>query len=634
MRLRDIIICLFCVVVAAALFFAAETRLDYINAKRLQWKLISNEPLENAPPSLAFATIAMGAFRGLVVDVLWIRAERLKQEGQFFDAKQLAEWITTLQPRFTEVWAFQAWNMAYNISVAMPASQPDQRWHWVKNGYELLRDKAIPQNPKAIMLYRELAWIFLHKMGGITDDVHKYYKLQLSLAMRPLLEPATNDFFQTLADAPSRWNQILKDPAVAQFVGQLKTADSEFADDRGPDFTKRAKSGPSRFVSNYLSLRRNPARFKDTAFDVIDRFRGSEALQKFDTFAKAYQLRTVWKLDPALMHELNQTYGPADWNDPNTHLPLNWEHPATHAIYWAARGLQVAGKEEFTVDELSTDRVVYQSLQNLLSMGKVTIYSVVSRDRRDIPASVPLRRQGQKAGPLTAARTQAPQDRTSATAPPARTVTVFLRPDLRMFEPCNRSFLAKIEKTEARGESPHAQSIKNAHRHLLLNVVTSFYQAGHIPRAQKIYNQLRRLYPRDEFKVPLVVFVRNRLRKELGYLGIRDATEMILFLLRESYFRYAIRDDDGAFGREKMAEEIYQDKQKEIGDNERLKLPDDFGILRYLALRDFLADAGYPPRLREALKARIKIERPALAEQFLQRETKMIEKARQQGQAP
>ena len=89
---------------AAALFTVAAGQLDYINNTRSELNLVSNEPLENAPPSLAFATVAMGAFRGLVVDILWIRAERLKQEGQFFDAKQLAEWITTLQPRFVSVW--------------------------------------------------------------------------------------------------------------------------------------------------------------------------------------------------------------------------------------------------------------------------------------------------------------------------------------------------------------------------------------------------------------------------------------------------------------------------------------------------------------------------------------------------
>ena len=108
MRLRNFIICSGCILVAALLFWAASSRLDYINSARKEMNLITDEPLENAPPSLAFATVAMGAFRGLVVDILWIRADQLKDQGQFFDAKQLAEWITVLQPRLASVWDFHA----------------------------------------------------------------------------------------------------------------------------------------------------------------------------------------------------------------------------------------------------------------------------------------------------------------------------------------------------------------------------------------------------------------------------------------------------------------------------------------------------------------------------------------------
>ncbi len=159
-------------VLAIGLCIAAGVQLDSINRQRLDMGLIIDNP-ENIPPTQLFATVAPGAFRGLVVDILWMRADRLKEEGQFFDARQLAEWITILQPRFASVWEFHAWNMAYNISVAIPAAQPDQRWLWVRNGYELLRDEALHKYKlKNLTLYRELARIFQHKMGGVSDDVH------------------------------------------------------------------------------------------------------------------------------------------------------------------------------------------------------------------------------------------------------------------------------------------------------------------------------------------------------------------------------------------------------------------------------------------------------------------------------
>ena len=606
MRLRDIIIWSACVILAAALLIVAGMQLDFINSQRLQMKLISNEPLKNAPPSLAFATVAMGAFRGLVVDALWLRADRLKEQGQFFDAKQIAEWITTLQPRFASVWEFHSWNMAYNISVAIPATQPDQRWQWVKNGYELLRDQGIPLNPRSILLYRQLALTFQHKIGGVTDDAHEYYKLQLAMAMEPLLcsednllSSADERYFKALVEAPANWRQIMEDANLAPLITALKSADKAFADD-------------DKFVNNYLSLRQNPARFNPNAFKTIDNFRGTEALKKFDIFAKAYHLRNTWKLDPLLMQQMNELYGPVDWSDPNKHLPLDWRHPDSHAIYWAARGLQMAGREEFSVDEINTDRIVNHSLQNLFRHGRIFIYKPLS------PAPEPPQPGSPKSATLDTSR--------ELTTP---SLEIFLRPDLRMFQTYNDSVLAVIEKYKDIEKRGSFESLQTGHRNMLENAVLLFYQAGLQRQAQKIYNQLRQLYPRDEFKVPLVVFAKNRLIEELQYVDLFDAREMIQMLLRESYFIYAMRDDDEAFGREKLAKEVHDHYQSLYRDENRIDLP-DFKWLRYSALLDFLNDQQYPLDLRRNLFGRIKIERPELAEQLERQEEKLLKQVESQ----
>ena len=47
-----------------------------------------------------------------------------------------------------------------------------------------------------------------------------------------------------------------------------------------------------------------------------------------------------------------------------------------------------------------------------------------------------------------------------------------------------------------------------------------------------------------------------------GIIGIKTILkEIVQMMLRESYFRYALRDDDEAFSREKMAEEVYNHYQ-------------------------------------------------------------------------
>jgi len=585
MRLRDVIILSVCIFIAVVLFVISGSSLDYINSQRQKMQLVSNEPLKNAPPSLAFATVAMGAFRGLVVDILWIRADKLKEQGQFFDAKQLAEWITTLQPRFSAVWVFHAWNMAYNISVTIPATQPDQRWQWVKNGYELLRDQGIPLNPKSLELYRELARIFQHKIGDVADDAHKYYKLQLALSMEPLLGPADNQYFEALAKAPAQWQQIVSDANVAQLISTLKSADKAFSDD-------------NQFVSNYLSLRQNPARFNPNAFAVIDGFRGTSGLEKFDFFAKAYQLRNVWKLDPALMLELNKTYGPVDFTDPNKRFPLDWRHSDSHAIYWGVKGLQeVSKKESRTIDfvETNTDRIVAHSLQNLFRNGKIFIY--------DVPIEISNETSEQ----------------------PMQTVVkeIFLRPDLRMFEPYNRSVLAILDKYKDYKRRGSYESLQDGHRNMLKNALFMFYQTGHIGQAQKIFDMLRQMYPRPEFQGSLVNYARTRWIEELDSVSPNDAKEQVIALMRESYLRYALRDDDEAFGREKIAKEIWDLYLSEQGDVARVSIP-EFSLLRYLALIDFLNDQQYPLNLRRNLLNRIQIERPDLYKKLEQEEKRLI----------
>ncbi|MHC4624259.1 MAG: hypothetical protein ACYS4W_10195 [Planctomycetota bacterium] len=578
-----------CAVLAVGLLIVAGMQLGYINSQRQEMKLIANAPLENAPPSLAFATVAMGAFRGLVVDILWMRAETLKEQGQFFDARQLAEWITTLQPRFAAVWDFHSWNMAYNISVAIPATQPEERWRWVKNGYELLRDQGIEVNPRSVLLHRQLAFIFQHKIGAVSDDAHKYYKLQLALSMEPLLSPADNRYFDALAKAPTQWSEVVSDANVAPIISALKSADKAFAHN-------------AKFVSNYLSLRQNPSRFNPAAFEVIDDFRGTKGLEKLDVFAKAFQLRNTWKLDPVFMRELNEVYGPVDGHDPNKHLPLDWRHPATHAIYWAVKGLQIAAKEEsreIGIEETNTDRMVAHSLQDLFRGGKIYIYDLQPPTRAD----------------------------SSSEPPPGPMKEIFLRPDLRMFEPYHQSMLATLEKYGAVDEGT-AGSMQVGHRNMLKNAVFSFYQAGNKRKAQEIYDQMRQMYPLEEFKVPLGVFARDRFIEELKALQIFNAREIVQMLLRQSYFLYAIRDDDGAFGTENLAREVYEHYMSAMDEQYRIDLP-ELPVLKYLALIDFLTDRQFPPAMRVALRNRIEIERPALFKELMQQEEEQRKKSQQ-----
>ena len=214
---------------AAALLFSAGRMQQSMNRDRETLGLTRTTVLENAPPALAFTTVALGGFRGLISNFLWIRATDLQQDDKYFEAAQLADWITKLEPTYTQVWLFQAWNMAYNISVKFKENGPgdySDRWRWLERGIELLRDDGLRYNPNSILIYRELGWFFQHKMGQNLDDANMYYKQQWATQMTnffglkgtnfgPLLNPQTALDYQRLQRFT---NQYKMDPVLVQTV--------------------------------------------------------------------------------------------------------------------------------------------------------------------------------------------------------------------------------------------------------------------------------------------------------------------------------------------------------------------------------------------------------------------------------
>ena len=195
-----------------------------LNRDREQLGLTRMAALDNAPPVLAFTTVALGGFRGLIANALWIRANDLQNDDKFFEAAQLATWITDLEPSFTQVWLFQGWNMAYNISVKFKDFA--DRWRWVEHGIQLLRDDGLRYNPNDILIHRELAWFFQHKMGQNLDDANAYYKQQWAAEMEPFFGVNGTNFSDLInpPTAAARTNALVlrtqykMDPVFAQKI--------------------------------------------------------------------------------------------------------------------------------------------------------------------------------------------------------------------------------------------------------------------------------------------------------------------------------------------------------------------------------------------------------------------------------
>lgn len=184
----------------------------HLNKQREKMGLTRIEPLDNAPPVLAFTTVALGGFRGLIANALWVRLGDLQEQDKYFEMVQLADWITKLQPHFATVWVHLAWNMSYNISIKF--NDPRDRWPWVLRGIELLRDEGLRFNPNEPLLYRELAWHFQHKLGANLDDAHNYYKYVWAEEMTQVLvngRPNFAELFNPQSEDAKRRVRLLRE---------------------------------------------------------------------------------------------------------------------------------------------------------------------------------------------------------------------------------------------------------------------------------------------------------------------------------------------------------------------------------------------------------------------------------------
>jgi hypothetical protein len=293
---------------ALAMLFATGFALDPLQRMRAKYDL-SNEPVKGVSPQLALATQVLGWGRGLIIDVLWIRMEALKEHEKFFELVQLADWACKLAPRFPQVWDIQSWNLAYNVSCKV-THLPD-RWAWVEAAIELLRDQGIPQNPHSAMLYDRLAWIYFHKIGEQDDNAHQFYKQRFGLMMHEVLGgEGDEETLKALISAPRTLEQLLEDEQTRRFVAECRAHQFEIAD---------------RFFDLYRDLPSVPAAVKE----IAKRPQNAEPMRKIAVYARAKRLREEYKLDPERMLALRKKYGPFDWRS---------AYP--HAIYWATVGLE------------------------------------------------------------------------------------------------------------------------------------------------------------------------------------------------------------------------------------------------------------------------------------------------------
>lgn len=376
------------VVTMLACFAGAVLLLRPINEMRKEHELIINpESLEGLPPDIALLG-KLGTFRALAIDWAAMRAERLKEEGKNYEAKDLHDIVCALQPRFPQAWVNAAWNMSYNISVTQYSAE--ERWKWVTNGIDLLRDQGLRYNPKSVTIYKELAWIYWHKVGDIMDDEHRSYRRALALDIEYVLgppPPAVSDaeyfaWFKRVVDAPRDLDALLASDPVAADLDQRRAALGLSAEELLRFVCKVQHTLRSPSIASLVAESAGAATEEETPpeealartilveephadWEQAD----SEAANSKARYLAALRskvLREEWKFDLDRMYADMEHYGPIDWRS-----------PFSHALYWSDLGNSEAmNRSQVNVnpgDVMNTARLVIQSLSKLVTRGKVVL---------------------------------------------------------------------------------------------------------------------------------------------------------------------------------------------------------------------------------------------------------------------
>jgi hypothetical protein len=163
------------IIIFALLFLALTQMADRKIIARQKAFAIGGQSLTTIDPGEFVGTVALGGFRMIAVNMLWIRAFENQEQNRHFSALADAELITKLQPGVPNVWSFIAWNLAYNISVMEDSEE--EGYQWVKSGIETLKrgcDRA-SQSKSIWKLRQDLGWFYYHRVGPQFEDYYRKF---------------------------------------------------------------------------------------------------------------------------------------------------------------------------------------------------------------------------------------------------------------------------------------------------------------------------------------------------------------------------------------------------------------------------------------------------------------------------
>ena len=135
-------------------------------------------------PGEFMSNFIISGFRGVAVDILWMRVDEYWHTGQHFKMLPLFRAITLIQSRFIEAWSLGGWQLIYNMSSLAPTRHEADEY--IEDGIQFLQE-GISKNSRIHDLYFELGWSYYHRLEDY-DEAIRYFRMGTRFSHPPHLD--------------------------------------------------------------------------------------------------------------------------------------------------------------------------------------------------------------------------------------------------------------------------------------------------------------------------------------------------------------------------------------------------------------------------------------------------------------
>ncbi len=115
---------------------------------------------------------AMGGFRPLAADLVWLKADQVWEGGSWWAMLPLLDAVVQLDPKFELAWQVYGWHCAYNLN-AESKTAVDKNY-WLQRGIEIL-ERAVEANPDSWRMKWELGWTCFDRSHELARAAEWFY---------------------------------------------------------------------------------------------------------------------------------------------------------------------------------------------------------------------------------------------------------------------------------------------------------------------------------------------------------------------------------------------------------------------------------------------------------------------------